>query len=168
MASPRQTIRLAADPARDLRPSQPRLVPTQPLALGERDVRSKRPPLLSFLLRWATARRFARIAVLMALDFAGVFLAIFTALLFKDVVHGQARLYSQAFHQTRTIVAFAYLVTALLFARSDMYADRGARPGFARILATLFQVTIVAVLFALISGSGARYYNSYYLFYGSF
>jgi exopolysaccharide biosynthesis polyprenyl glycosylphosphotransferase len=142
-------------------------VPTQPLALGERDVRAKRPPLLSFLLRWATARRFVRIAVLMALDFAGVFLAIFTALLFKDVVHGQARLYSQAFQQTRNIVAFAYLVTVLLFARSSMYADRGARPGFTRILATLFQVTIVAVIFALVSGA-RNYFSSYYVFYGSF
>ena len=130
-------------------------------------MRAKRPPLLSFLLRWATARRFVRVAVLMALDFAGVFLAIFTALLVKDVAHGQARLYSQAFHQTRTIVAFAYLVTALLFARSDMYADRGARPGFTRILATLFQVTLVAVVFAVVSGAN-KYYSSYYIFYGSF
>ena len=167
MASPRQTIRLAADPARDQTPGPPRLVHSQPAALGERDVRAKRPRMLSFLLRWATARRFARIAMLMALDFAGVFLGIFTALLFKDVVHGQARLYSQAFHQTRTIVAFAYLVTALLFARSDMYADRGARPGFARILATLFQVTLVAVVFVLVSGDH-NYFSSYYLFYGSF
>src|ERR1700721_1190419 len=119
MASPRQTIRLAADPARDQTPSHPRLVDAQPIALGERDVRAKRPPLLSFLLRWATARRFVRIAILMALDFAGVFLAIFTV---------------------------------LLFARSSMYADRGERPGFARILATLFQVTLVAVIFALVSG----------------
>src|SRR5580692_2078467 len=116
MASPRQTIRLAADPARDQTPSQPRLVHAQPIALGERDVRAKRPPLLSFLLRWATARRFVRIAILMALDFAGVFLAIFTALLFKDLVHGETHKVAQAFHQTRTIVAFAYLVTVLLFA----------------------------------------------------
>jgi len=166
MASPRQTIRLAGDPATDRTPSLPRLVHLEPIALAERDVRAKRPPLLSFLLRWATARRFVRIAVLMALDFAGVFLAIFTALVFKDVVHGQARLYSQAFHQTRTIVAFAYLVTVLLFARSDMYADRGARPGFTRILATLFQVTVVAVVFAVVSG--ANHFSSYYIFYGSF
>jgi exopolysaccharide biosynthesis polyprenyl glycosylphosphotransferase len=166
MASPRQTIRLAADPASARTPSPPRLVPSEPIALAERDVRAKRPPLLSFLLRWSTARRVVRIAVLMALDFAGVFLAIFTALLFKDIVHGEARLYSQAFHQTRTIVAFAYLVTVLLFARSDMYADRGERPGFTRILATLFQVTVVAVVFALVSG--ANHYSSYYIFYGSF
>ena len=88
---------------------------------------------------------------LLALDLAGVFLAIFTALLLKDVVRSQGTA-AGAFHQTRDIVAFAGLVTVLLFARSDMYADRGERPGFARILATLFQVTVVALLFAVVSG----------------
>jgi exopolysaccharide biosynthesis polyprenyl glycosylphosphotransferase len=166
MASPRQTIRAAADPARDELPRVPRLVHPQPVALVERDVRAKRLPLLSFLLRWETARRFARVAVLMALDFVGVFLAIFTALLLKDLVHGEGRLADQAFHQARTLVAFAYLVTVLLFARSDMYADRGTRPGFARIVSTLFQVMVVAVIFALASGSD--HYSSYYVFYGSF
>ena len=49
-------------------------------------MRAKRPPMLSFLLRWATMRRFARVVTLLALDLAGVFLAIFTALLLKDAV----------------------------------------------------------------------------------
>src|SRR5438105_10190579 len=39
---------------------------------------------------------------------------------------------SGAFQQTRNIFAFAALVTVLLFARSNMYSDRGERPGFAR------------------------------------
>ena len=158
---------MAADPSTEPGTSQPRLVPKQPIQLGDRDVRAKRPPVLSFLLRWSTLRRAARVGVLMALDFAGVFLAIFTALYLKDVVRGESRLSSEAFHQTRTIVAFAFLVTMLLFARSDMYADRGERPGFTRILATLFQVMVVAVIFALVSGT-SRYYSSYYVFYGSF
>ena len=46
----------------------------------EYDVRRKRPPALSFLLRWETARRIGRVGSLLALDFAAVFLAIFTAL----------------------------------------------------------------------------------------
>src|SRR5579863_6039837 len=153
MASPIETIRAAADPSRDETPSLPRLVHSQPTALAERDVRAKRPPALSFLLRWATAPRFARIAVLMALDLAGVFMAIYTALVRKDVVRGGTHLLGQALHLTRTIVPFAYLITVLLFARSDMYADRGERPGFTRILATLFQVTVVALIFALVNGT---------------
>jgi exopolysaccharide biosynthesis polyprenyl glycosylphosphotransferase len=168
MSSSRQSIRAVPDPVTDEMPTVAALAPSSPqIALGERDVRAKRPPLLSFLLRWETARRFSRVVVLLALDFAGVFLAIFTALLLKDVVRGQTQLVAQAFHQTRTIVAFAYLVTTLLFARSDMYADRGERPGFTRILATLFQVMVVALIFALVT-NGAHYFSSYYVFYGSF
>jgi exopolysaccharide biosynthesis polyprenyl glycosylphosphotransferase len=165
--SPRQRIHAVPDPP----PTEDAVAAgglsrSAQLAIGERDVRARRLPVLSFLLRWATARRAARVLVLMALDFAGVFLAIFTALLLKDVVYGKSRLISQAFHQTRGFVAFAYLVTLLLFARSDMYADRGERPGLTRILATLFQVMIVAWIFALVSATGR--FNSYYTFYGSF
>ena len=47
------------------------------------DVRRKRPPLLSFLLRAETLRNVVRVVTLLALDFAGVFAAIFTALMLK-------------------------------------------------------------------------------------
>src|SRR5450755_4626070 len=133
MSTSRQTIHAVPDPVTEETSPEQAPPPAQEIALGERDVRAKRPPLLSFLLRWETARRFTRVVVLMALDFAGVFLAIFTALLLKDVVHGDTRLVSQALDLTRKDVAFAYLLTVLLFARSDMYADRGERPGLARI-----------------------------------
>ena len=174
MSIPRQSIRAVPDPVNVAEPlvdqaqAVPELVPAPPPGLlTDRDMRAKRPPALSFLLRWETARRAARVIVLMALDFAGVFLAIFTALLLKDVVHGKSRLISGAFHQTRGFVAFAYLVTVLLFARSDMYADRGERPGLARILATLFQVMLVSLIFVVVSGD-QDHFNSYYVFYGSF
>jgi exopolysaccharide biosynthesis polyprenyl glycosylphosphotransferase len=166
MSSSRQSIRAVPDPVTEESASVRTVTPASPVAPSERDVRAKRPPLLSFLLRWETARRFVRVVVLMALDFAGVFLAIFTALLLKDIVNGQSRLISSSFHQTRGFVAFAYLVTLLLFARSDMYADRGERPGFTRILATLIQVMVVAVIFALVNGEKGL--SSYYVFYGSF
>src|ERR1039457_636303 len=55
-------------------------------AHSDRDMRRKRPPSLSFLLRMATARRLARVVSLLALDFAGVALAIFTALILKALV----------------------------------------------------------------------------------
>jgi exopolysaccharide biosynthesis polyprenyl glycosylphosphotransferase len=157
-SSHRPTLEPAPDPAR----SAPAVRAVE--ALPERDMRAKRPPLLSFLLRWATLRRFTRVVVLLALDLAGVFLAIFTALWLKDVVRDRSSAV-QAFDQTRNIVAFAGLVTVLLFARSHMYSDRGERPGFARILATLSQVTVVSLLFALVNG---QRFSSYYVFYASF
>ncbi|GAC1433984.1 MAG: sugar transferase [Solirubrobacteraceae bacterium] len=128
-----------------------------------RDVRAKRPPLLSFVLRMDTFRRLLRMLVLLALDFVGVFAAIFTALCLKQAVRTRLDT-SAAFHQTQGIVAFAYLVVVLLFARSALYADRGERPGLTRILASLFQVALVSLIFALVNG---EHFSSYYIFYGS-
>jgi len=51
-------------------------LPPGGVALPGRDVRSKRPPLLSFLLRMDTLRQAARLVSLLALDFLGVFAAI--------------------------------------------------------------------------------------------
>jgi exopolysaccharide biosynthesis polyprenyl glycosylphosphotransferase len=131
---------------------------------SERDMRRKRPPALSFLLRWDTARRLGRVVSLLALDFAGVALAIFTALMLKAVVRDPQVHLTPALHETERILPFAYLLTALLFARSGLYAARAQRPGLSRIVGSLFQVTFVALLFALVNG---EHFSSYYLFYGS-
>src|ERR1700720_2417232 len=93
---------------------QPASQVTEPLQPAEHDIRRKRPPVLSFILRVSTARRLARVLSLLALDFAGVALAIFTALLLKAVVLDHVQLTS-AVHETERIVVFAYLLTALLF-----------------------------------------------------
>jgi exopolysaccharide biosynthesis polyprenyl glycosylphosphotransferase len=130
---------------------------------GDRDMRRKRPPALSFLLRMSTARRLARVVSLLALDFASVALAIFTALILKAVVFDRVQ-FHPALRETERILPFAYLLTALLFARSGLYAARALRPGLSRIVGSLFQVAFVALLFAVVSG---EHFSSYYLFYGS-
>src|SRR5947209_3186514 len=138
-------------------------IPLPPNGLDGRDVRAKRPPLLSFLLRMETLRHVARIASLLALDLGGVTLAIFTALALKAAVRTEFDA-SQAWSATKDIVAFAGLVTVLLFARSGLYAGRAERPGLTRIVASLTQVTVVALLFAVVNG---EHFSSYYVFYGS-
>jgi exopolysaccharide biosynthesis polyprenyl glycosylphosphotransferase len=129
---------------------------------SERDMRRKRPPLLSFVLRLETARRVARVLSLLVLDFIGVFAALLTALELK-VLFGHADS-AAVWNQSRHWVAFAYLVTVLMFARVDLYADRNRRPGLARIVSALFQVTVIALVFAL---ANREHYSSYYTFYGS-
>ena len=52
----------------------------------------------------------------------------------------------------------------LLFARSGLYRDRPQRPGFATVISSLFQVTVVIALYAVIEGFE---FSSYYIFYGS-
>jgi exopolysaccharide biosynthesis polyprenyl glycosylphosphotransferase len=132
-------------------------------SLPPRDVRRKRPPALSFVLRLETARRVARVASLLALDFLGIWGALVTALVIKIAIKGGAG-YAVAFDQARQHAPFAFLLTVLLFARSDLYAERARRPGLPRIIAALFQVTVVALIYALASG---QHFDSYYVFYGS-
>jgi exopolysaccharide biosynthesis polyprenyl glycosylphosphotransferase len=111
----------------------------------------------------ATLRRFGRVVSLLSLDFAGVALAIFTALVLKEAVHGAVDT-GNAMHGTKQFLPFAYLLTALLFARSGLYAARALRPGLTRIVGSLFQVAFVALIFAVVNG---EHFSSYYLFYGS-
>ncbi len=141
--------------------SAPHLPPSG--SAPERDVRSKRPPAISFLLRISTLRRVGRVAALLALDFAGVALAIFTALVLKEAVHGDVT-FSRDLHGTEAFVPFCYLLTALLFANSGLYSERALRPGLPRIVGSLFEVALVALIFALVNG---EHFSSYYLFYGS-
>src|SRR4051812_8499511 len=128
-----------------------------------RDVRARKAPIRSILIRWETMRRVVRVLTLAALDAAGVFLAIWTAIELKAAVHGKSDL-SLSFQQTKDVAPLAILVTLLLFARSDLYADRAVRPGFTRIVASMFQVTLVVLVYAVAEG---EHFSSYYIFYGS-
>ena len=102
------------------------------LTLPRRDVRRKRPPALFFLLRLETLRRVGRVTSLLVLDFIGVIGALFTALMLKLVVRDHVS-FSVVWHQTKQWTPFAYLITVLMFAHADLYAERARRPGFARI-----------------------------------
>ena len=149
------------DPALDELP----VATLTPLREGT-DMRRKRPPALSFLLRMDTLRRVARVVSLLALDLAALFLAILTALILKAWALGALddTAVENSLRQTEDIVSFAFLVCALLFARSGLYSGREQRPGLTRIVASLFQTTVVALVFAVINGLE---FSSYYIFYGS-
>jgi exopolysaccharide biosynthesis polyprenyl glycosylphosphotransferase len=133
------------------------------LPLPERDVRRKRPPLLSFLLRWETLRRVIRVLSLLVLDFVGVVGALFTSVMVKLAVHNQLNA-GVGWRDMKHWIPFAYLVTVLLFARVDLYADRNRRPGLTQIATVLFQATVIALVFALADG---QHFSSYYIFYGT-
>ncbi|MEA2323431.1 MAG: hypothetical protein QOD81_3281 [Solirubrobacteraceae bacterium] len=132
----------------------------------QRDMRRKRPPALAFLLRMDTLRRVSRVVSLLALDLAALFLAILTALCLKawglGALNGET--VRAALQQTEDLVSFAFLICALLFARSGLYSGREQRPGLTRIVAGLFQTTAVALVYALVNGLD---FQSYYIFYGT-
>ena len=128
------------------------------------DVRRKRPPALSFLLRMETLRRASRVGSLLILDFTCLLSALIVALMVKAVVRDGAWAWEASLTEARRTIAFAFLVTVLLFARSGLYAERAQRPGIARIVSALFQVTLVSLIFALVNNQD---YSSYYVFYGT-
>ena len=130
---------------------------------ARRDVRARRPLLFASIVQLETLRRIARVLTLGALDAAGVFLAIFTALEFKLLAKSGSDL-SHAWQLADDRAPLAILVTILLFARSGLYGDRALRPGFTRIVASLFQVAVILFVYALVEGID---FSSYYIFYGS-
>ncbi len=137
---------------------------TAPHEEVSRDVRARRPSLVAALRRGRALQRLARIASLLALDFVAVWAAIFSALALKEIVRGNF-VFDRVAGQTWDYLPFVFLVTALLFARSNLYSRREARPGLVAIVAGLFYVTVVSALFALANGLEFR---SYYIFYGGF
>jgi exopolysaccharide biosynthesis polyprenyl glycosylphosphotransferase len=135
----------------------------EPVVLPDRDVRAGTPLLLRGVLRFETLRAVARVTALAALDLAGLFLAIYTALVLKTALVNPDQL-GQMWGQAKEYFPLAGLVMLLLFARSGLYRDRAQRPGFSRVIASLFQVTLVVLIYAEIEGED---FQSYYIFYGS-
>jgi exopolysaccharide biosynthesis polyprenyl glycosylphosphotransferase len=109
-----------------------------------------------------TLRRAARVASMLAVDYAALYGAIFTALYVRTVLRGAPNAHG-SMELTNDYFPFVFLVTVLLFAGSSLYAVRAQRPGLSRIVACLFQVMVVAVIYALASG---QRFQSYYIFYG--
>jgi exopolysaccharide biosynthesis polyprenyl glycosylphosphotransferase len=134
------------------------------LHLPERDVRSGRVPIVLFLLRREILRRMIRVSTLLVLDFGGVVGALMTAILVKLWLRGDHVGVHAAWIYIKHWVPFAYLVTVLLFARADLYAERARRMGLPKVATALFQVTVVSLVFALANG---EHFSSYFVFYGS-
>jgi exopolysaccharide biosynthesis polyprenyl glycosylphosphotransferase len=144
------------------------LKPRQAVTLPARDIRARKTPVRSALIRFEAARRITRVLVLAGLDIAGVYGAIWTALELKAVLNDKGDL-TQSFNQTQDVAPLAILVTLLLFARSGLYSDRAVRPGFSRIVGSLVQVTFIILAYVVVQGGhfSSYYFSSYYLFWGS-
>ena len=145
---------------RELREVEPRGGSTE---LPPRDARAARPLPLRGILRFELLRRAARVAMLASLDVGGLYLAIWTALAIKALVRHPSQ-FGDTFKGAADVLPLAALVTLLLFANSGLYRDRPLRPGFSKVIASLFQVTVVILIYAKIQG---QHFESYYIFYGS-
>jgi exopolysaccharide biosynthesis polyprenyl glycosylphosphotransferase len=128
-----------------------------------RDIRARHPQLLRAMRDGKSWLGLARIGTLVCLDIFGVLASIFSALTVKALFQGDFDAQSAA-HTTTDLAPFACLVTVLLFARAGLYGERHARPGYSRLLVSLFQVSVVSLVFALVEG---HHFSSYFIFYGS-
>ena len=159
--APREETGTGPDTAADASPPLSRAPSAQP-ANGGRDIRAKPPQLIRLLASGDTHRQAARVLALVAIDILGIFAALFSALVVKALVRGELDLSTQL-SGSLEFLPFAALITVLLFARAGLYGPRTVRPGFPRTIATLFQATVVSLIFALVSGTE---FNSYWLFFG--
>jgi exopolysaccharide biosynthesis polyprenyl glycosylphosphotransferase len=128
-----------------------------------KDVRARRPPLLRGILGFETIRRASRVVTLAAFDVTALFLAIWTAIAIKAQVQSPEHI-GRTFDQAKDVAPLACLVMLLLFARSGLYRDRAQRPGFSKVIGSLFEVTVVVLIYAEIEG---QKFSSYYIFYAS-
>jgi exopolysaccharide biosynthesis polyprenyl glycosylphosphotransferase len=122
--------------------------PPPPAPLG--DIRSGRPWLLSAGHLRLFARRVASVASLVFLDLSGLTLALYAALVVRELYHGaDSILWGVLWRAETDWLPFIGLVTVLVFWRAGLYAERGHRAGFGRIVGSLVLVAALTLAFGI-------------------
>ena len=117
------------------------------------DIRSSRPYILTRTPIRAFIRRAASIASLVFLDFCGVALGVYTALVLRELYYGHTPvLWGVLWKYEARWLPFLTLVTVLVFWRAGLYGERELRGGVGRILSSLVVVTLLTVAFGIGSG----------------
>jgi exopolysaccharide biosynthesis polyprenyl glycosylphosphotransferase len=130
-----------------------------------RDLRANKQGLIQILFSRALLLRFANGVALAALDLALLFASLLIALRVKSVLTPDQSSFDDSYSYAVNVLPFAALVMLLLFAGDGLYRRRNMRPGAAQILGSLFKVTVVTLIFALVEGER---FNSYYVFWATF
>jgi exopolysaccharide biosynthesis polyprenyl glycosylphosphotransferase len=146
MPEPRAHRRRDDEPVRALR-APPSPEPT--------DVRAATPPILRVTHLAPALRRVASITALAAIDVAGVTAGLFAALVLREIYYGRAINWHGLWQAETDWLPFLILVTLLVFAQGNLYADRERRPGLGRIASSLVLVALIALAFGF--GTGHRF-----------
>ncbi|MBJ7354930.1 MAG: sugar transferase [Thermoleophilaceae bacterium] len=132
---------------------------------GSRDVRAKRQSLLSIIFDRALLMRGLNGVALALMDLALLFASLVIALRVKAGLTTDPTTLSGSVDYAWDVLPFAALAMLLLFSGDGLYRPRNLRPGTARIMGSLFKVTIVTLVFALVEGLE---FQSYYIFWSTF
>jgi exopolysaccharide biosynthesis polyprenyl glycosylphosphotransferase len=119
------------------------------------DVRSATPPIFRASHLAPVVRRLASIAALAAIDAAGITAGLFLSLVLREVYYGRSLDWGSLWQAETEWLPFLILVTLLVFAQGDLYAERERRPGIGRIVSSLLLVVLIALAFGL--GTGHRF-----------
>ncbi|MGZ4256611.1 MAG: nucleoside-diphosphate sugar epimerase/dehydratase, partial [Gaiellaceae bacterium] len=116
------------------------------------DIRSGTPFFLTRGQLAAAGRRLASIAALVCLDLSGLVLGLYAALVVRELYYGRTPLWGFLWRVETDWLPFLTLITALVFAQAGLYHEREHRPGFGRILSSLFLVALITLAFGLGTG----------------
>jgi len=119
------------------------------------DVRSAKPPILRASHLVPVVRRLTSIFLLAAMDTAGVTAGLFLSLVLREVYYGRSLSWGSLWQAETEWLPFLILVTLLVFAQGDLYAERERRPGIGRVASSLLLVVLIALAFGL--GTGHRF-----------
>jgi exopolysaccharide biosynthesis polyprenyl glycosylphosphotransferase len=97
--------------------------------------------------------RVGSLAALIGLDLIGVGLALYAALLLREVYYDTSPIFpGLLWDQETDWLPFLLLVTVLVFWQAGLYARREQRPGFGRIVSSLVIVSLIVLAFGLGTG----------------
>lgn len=119
------------------------------------DVRSGTPALLRATRLVSLTRRLASIASLTAIDAGGLAAGLYAAFILREVFYGRQPRWHALWNAASDWLPFLILITLLVFAHGDLYAERERRPGIGRIVSALVLVALVTLAFGL--GTGHRF-----------
>ena len=136
---------MASEPA----PSeQPAGAPDERRDLG--DIRRGRPYGLARAHLRTIMFRVGGVACLIALDICGLALALYLALGLREVYYGNTPiLWGVLWEAESEWLPFVSLVTVLVFSQARLYSTRERRPGFGRVVSSIFLVALLTFAFGV-------------------
>ncbi len=136
---------MASEPA----PSeQPAGAPDERRDVG--DIRRAKPYAFARAQLRPAVFRVLGVAILIALDICGLALALYLALALREVYYGHTPILWGVLWDAETEwLPFVALVTVLVFSQGRLYASRERRPGFGRVVGSLFLVALLTFAFGI-------------------
>jgi exopolysaccharide biosynthesis polyprenyl glycosylphosphotransferase len=120
------------------------------------DIRQGRPYVAARSTLRLAFLRLVSVVALICIDLTGVGLALYSALVLRELYYGSPELFWGAlWDQETNWLPFLLLVTVLVFWQAGLYARRDRRTGFGRIVSSLVIVSLIVLAFGL--GTGHKF-----------